>query len=62
MPLTSRIEQGFARRLEPLPAETRRLLLLAAAEPVGDVMLLRRAAELLGIAPDAAGAGPGRRA
>jgi DNA-binding CsgD family transcriptional regulator len=55
MPLTSRIEQGFARRLEPLPAETRQLLVLAAAEPIGDVSLLWRAAELLGIGPDAAG-------
>ena len=54
LPLTSRIEQGFVRRLEPLPAETRRLVLLAAAEPVGDVTLLWRAAELLGIGPDAA--------
>ena len=55
MPLTSRIEQGFARRLEPLPADTRQLLLLAAAEPVGDVSLLWRAAEPLGIGPEAAG-------
>ncbi len=54
MPLTSRIEQGFARQLEPLPLDTRRLLLLAAAEPLGDVTLLWRAAELLGIGPDAA--------
>ena len=54
MPLTSRIEQGFVRQLEPLPAETRRLLLLAAAEPVGDVPLLWRAAERLGIGPEAA--------
>ena len=54
-PLTSRIEQGFASRLEPLPAETRRMMLLAAAEPVGDVPLLWRAAELLGIGPDAVG-------
>ena len=55
LPLTSRIEQGFVRRLEPLPAETRRVLLLAAAEPVGDVPLLWRAGELLGIGPEAAG-------
>jgi DNA-binding CsgD family transcriptional regulator len=55
MPLTSRIEQGFARQLEPLPADTRQLLLLAAAEPVGDALLLWRAAELLGIGPEAAG-------
>jgi DNA-binding CsgD family transcriptional regulator len=54
MPLASRLEQGFVRRLAPLPPETRRLLLLAAAEPVGDVPLLRRAAEALGIGPDAA--------
>ena len=54
MPLISRIEQGFVRQLEPLPGETRQLLLLAAAEPVGDVTLLRRAAELLGIEPDTA--------
>jgi DNA-binding CsgD family transcriptional regulator len=54
-PLASRIEQGFVRRLEPLPAETRRLLLLAAAEPIGNATLLWRAAELLGIEPAAAG-------
>src|SRR6185437_6758860 len=56
MPLSSRLEQGFVRQLEPLPAETRRLLVLAAAEPVGDVPLLWRAAERLGIGPEAAGA------
>ncbi len=54
MPLISRIEQGFVRQLEPLSGETRQLLLLAAAEPVGDVTLLRRAAELLGLEPDEA--------
>jgi DNA-binding CsgD family transcriptional regulator len=54
-PLTSRIEHGFMRRLKPLPAETRQLLALAAAEPVGDARLLWRAAEVLGIGPDAAG-------
>jgi len=54
MPLTSRIEQSFLRQVEPLAAKTRRLLLLAAAEPVGDVPLLWRAAERLGIGPEAA--------
>ena len=39
-PLANRIEQSFLRRLESLPTETRRLLLMAAAEPVGDVPLL----------------------
>jgi DNA-binding CsgD family transcriptional regulator len=53
-PLTSRIEQGFAHQLESFPSDTRRLLLLAAAEPVGDVPLLWRAAKKLGIGPDAA--------
>ena len=55
IPLTGRIDQGLVRRLEPLPGETRRLLLLTAAEPVGDAPLLLRAAELFGIGPDAAG-------
>ncbi|MDA0185768.1 AAA family ATPase, partial [Solirubrobacter phytolaccae] len=55
MPLTGRLEQGFVRRLEPLPGETRRLLLLAAAEPVGNVTLLWQAAERLGIGPEASG-------
>ncbi len=53
-PLSSRIEEGFARRLRPLPAETRRLLLAAAAEPIGDVTLLWRAADRLGIGTEAA--------
>jgi len=54
MPLASRVEAGFMRRLEPLPVETRRLLLAAAIDPAGDAMLVRRAAERLGIGPDAA--------
>jgi DNA-binding CsgD family transcriptional regulator len=40
-------------RVRALPAETQRLLLVASAEPVGDVSLLWRAAERLGIEPDA---------
>jgi len=54
MPMASRIEEGFLRRLEPLPLQTRRLLLAAAVEPVGDVALLWRAGERLGIGADAA--------
>jgi DNA-binding CsgD family transcriptional regulator len=53
-PLASQIEQSFLRQLQPLPVETRRLLLTAAAEPVGDVTLLWRAVERLGIGADAA--------
>lgn len=52
--LTSRIEAGFRSRLQPLPPETRLLLLTAAAEPIGDAALLWRAADRLGIGPDAA--------
>ncbi|MEE1796503.1 LuxR C-terminal-related transcriptional regulator [Streptomyces sp. BE308] len=55
-PLASRIEQRFLRRIGSLPDATRRLLLAAAAEPVGDVPLLRRVAERLDIGADAAGA------
>ncbi len=46
--LPSRIEDSFARRLAPLPAATRRLLLLTAAEPLGDSALLSRAADGIG--------------
>jgi DNA-binding CsgD family transcriptional regulator/tetratricopeptide (TPR) repeat protein len=53
-PVASQIEQSFLRRLEPLPEPTRRLLLTAAAEPVGDVALLWRAADRLGLEPDVA--------
>jgi DNA-binding CsgD family transcriptional regulator len=54
--LAGRIEQSFLRRLEALPEETRRLLLVAAAEPTGDPLLMWRAAERLGIEPPAAAA------
>ncbi|MEU4657782.1 AAA family ATPase [Streptomyces sp. NPDC023723] len=55
-PLTSQIEHSFVRRIESLPYGAQRLLLAAAAEPVGDVPLLRRAAERLEIDADAEGA------
>jgi DNA-binding CsgD family transcriptional regulator len=48
-PMVNRIEEGFLRQLQPLPSDTRRLLLIAAVEPLGDVPLLWRAAESLGI-------------
>ena len=54
--LPGRIEESFVRRLEALPRDTRLLLLAAAAEPVGDPLLLWRAAERLGVAQAAAGA------
>jgi DNA-binding CsgD family transcriptional regulator len=52
--VSSRLERDFASRLGSLPAPTRTLLLIAAAEPVGDARLLVRAAATLKITPDAA--------
>src|SRR6476661_10947786 len=49
VPLSASIEESFARRLVALPYEARRFLLVAAADPVGDPALVRRAADLLGI-------------
>ncbi|GIE95037.1 ATP-binding protein [Paractinoplanes rishiriensis] len=54
-PLASKIERSFAQRMESLPALTRKVLLTAAAEPLGDPMLLRRAARLLELPMGAAG-------
>jgi DNA-binding CsgD family transcriptional regulator/tetratricopeptide (TPR) repeat protein len=53
VPLSASIEESFARRLEALPDDTRLLLLLAAAEPVGDPLLLWRAADKLGLSAKA---------
>jgi DNA-binding CsgD family transcriptional regulator len=47
--LASRIEQTFRQRVQTLPRETQLLLLTAAAEPLGDLSLLWRAVERLGI-------------
>jgi len=52
--VTSSIEDGFRRRVELLPRGARRLLQLAAADPVGEPLLVWRAAEGLGIDPQAA--------
>jgi predicted ATPase len=54
--LPARMEDSFARRLAALPAPTQRLLLVAAAEPIGAPTLVWRAAERLGVALDAADA------
>jgi DNA-binding CsgD family transcriptional regulator len=54
MPLSSQIEKNFERRLAGLPEDSRRLLLLAAADPVGDPALVLRAAGSLGISASAA--------
>src|SRR5580658_5029086 len=49
-----RIEESFRGRVEVLPAATRRLMLVAAAEPAGEPGLVWRAAERLGIGAEAA--------
>ncbi len=53
-PLDSRIEDSFGRQLDALPAPTRRLVQVAAADSSGDMTLVWRAAARLGIGPDAA--------
>jgi DNA-binding CsgD family transcriptional regulator len=52
--LQGRIEQSFERRVQALPADSQRLLLLAAAEPVGDPVLVWRGAKRLEIPVEAA--------
>jgi DNA-binding CsgD family transcriptional regulator len=47
--LSSRLEDGFLRRVRGLPEPTQLLLLLAASEPLGDPELLRRAGRALGL-------------
>jgi DNA-binding CsgD family transcriptional regulator len=54
VPLSGRIEESFQRRLDALPADTRRLMQLAAADPVGEPLLVWRAAKRLAIGTEAA--------
>jgi DNA-binding CsgD family transcriptional regulator len=54
--LSGRIEDSFQQRLASLPADTQQLLVVAAAEPAGDPVLVLRAAERLGIGVTAAAA------
>ena len=53
--VSARIEESFRRRLVPLPDHSRRMLVVAAAEPVGDPVRIWAAAERLGIPVEAAG-------
>jgi hypothetical protein len=50
----AQIEEGYRQRIDKLPAATQQLMLLAAADPVGDAVVLWRAAERLGLAYDSA--------
>src|SRR5262249_47825211 len=54
VPLSGSIEETFRRRIDALSSDSRRLVRLAAADPVGDPLLVWRAAERLGISTDAA--------
>ena len=54
MSVPRRIEGNFARRSGSLPTQTQQLMLVAASEPTGDVELLWRAADHLGIDREAA--------
>jgi DNA-binding CsgD family transcriptional regulator len=54
VPISGRVEASFRRRVEALPDQSRRLLLVAAADPTGDPGLVWRAAGLLGIGAEAA--------
>jgi DNA-binding CsgD family transcriptional regulator len=54
--IPDRIEDAFRRRWAALPADTGLLVLLAAADPVGDPLLVWRAAKALGIDAQAAAA------
>jgi DNA-binding CsgD family transcriptional regulator len=51
--LRGKIEETFVRRIRTMSDDARRLLLVAAAEPVGDPLLLWRAAKLLEVGPAA---------
>jgi AAA ATPase domain len=53
--MPGRVEEGFRRQLMPLPPATRQLLLIAAAEPAGDPLLVWRATDQLGVPATAAG-------
>src|SRR4029077_20891765 len=53
-PLANRVQATYRRRVDQLPDETQHLLLLGAAEPTGDPLLLWRAAAVLGLPIEAA--------
>jgi DNA-binding CsgD family transcriptional regulator len=53
IPIGSRLRERFVRQVRGLPADTQTLLLLAAAEPSGDPVVLWRAARALGIGREA---------
>ena len=52
--VAGKVEQSYTRRLVQLPSDTQLLVLAAAAEPLGDPVLLHRAARTLGVEATAA--------
>jgi DNA-binding CsgD family transcriptional regulator len=53
-PISGQVEDSFRRRVQALPDQSRRLLMVAAADPTGDPGLVWRAAGWLGIGAEAA--------
>ncbi len=56
LPLGSRLEDSFLRRVRELPAHAQTLLLLAAADSSGESTVMWQAAQMLGLTPEAADA------
>ena len=52
--LSDQLQDHYLRRVRVLPEPAQQLMLLAAADPTGDATLLWRAAQTLGLGPDAA--------
>jgi len=57
--IPSRLEESFRRRVEAMPPSVQLLTLIAAAEPVGDPVLVREAAQSIGVETSAAQATDG---
>ena len=53
--VSSQLQDRYSRRVRALPEPTRRLMLLAAADPTGDPTLVWRAAQRMGVGHEAAG-------
>jgi len=53
LPVSTTIQDAYARRIESLPEPTRRALVVAAAEPSGDLVVIERACAGAGVDPAA---------